>query len=120
MFVEEKIIHISKPLELNSGKVLSAYDLMYETYGQLNHDKSNAVLICHALSGNHHVAGLHKGDEKPGWWDNMIGSSKPINTDKLFVVCMNNLGGCHGSTGPTSINEETTKYIICFTFYIFL
>ena len=74
MFVEEKKIHISKPLELNSGKVLSAYDLMYETYGQLNDDKSNAVLVCHALSGNHHVAGLHKGDEKPGWWNNMIGS----------------------------------------------
>ena len=109
MFVEEKKIHISKPLELNSGKVLSAYDLMYETYGQLNDDKSNAVLVCHALSGNHHVAGLHKGDEKPGWWDNMIGPSKPINTDKLFVVCMNNLGGCHGSTGPTSINEETNN-----------
>ena len=109
MFVEEKIIHISKPLELNSGRVLSAYDLMYETYGQLNDDKSNAVLICHALSGNHHVSGLHKGDEKPGWWDNMIGSGKPINTDKLFVVCMNNLGGCHGSTGPTSINEETNN-----------
>ncbi|MEC7677040.1 MAG: homoserine O-acetyltransferase [Pseudomonadota bacterium] len=107
MFIEEKKIHISKPLELNSGKILSAYDLMYETYGQLNDDKSNAVLICHALSGNHHVSGLHKGDEKPGWWDNMIGSGKPINTDKLFVVCMNNLGGCHGSTGPTSINEET-------------
>ena len=109
MFIEEKKIHISKPLKLNSGKVLSAYDLMYETYGQLNDDKSNAVLVCHALSGNHHVAGLHKGDEKPGWWDNMIGSGKPINTDKLFVVCMNNLGGCHGSTGPTSINEETNN-----------
>ncbi len=109
MFVEEKKIHISKPLELNSGKVLSAYDLMYETYGQLNDDKSNAVLVCHALSGNHHVAGLHKGDKKPGWWDNMIGPGKPINTDKLFVVCMNNLGGCHGSTGPTSINEETNN-----------
>jgi len=109
MFVEEKKIHISKPLKLNSGKVLSAYDLMYETYGQLNDDKSNAVLVCHALSGNHHVAGFHKGDEKPGWWDNMIGPSKPINTDKLFVVCMNNLGGCHGSTGPTSINEETNN-----------
>ena len=107
MFVKEKKIHISKPLELNSGKVLSAYDLMFETYGQLNDDRSNAVLVCHALSGNHHVAGLHKGDEKPGWWDNMIGPGKPINTDKLFVVCMNNLGGCHGSTGPTSIYEET-------------
>ena len=82
MFVEEKKIHISKPLELNSGKVLSAYDLMYETYGQLNDDKSNAVLVCHALSGNHHVAGLHKGDEKPGWWDNMIGPGKPYG---LFV-----------------------------------
>ena len=109
MLVEEKKIHVSKPLKLNSGKVLSTYDLMFETYGQLNDDKSNAVLVCHALSGNHHVAGLHKGDERPGWWDNMIGPGKPINTDKLFVVCMNNLGGCHGSTGPISINEETNS-----------
>ena len=99
------------PLKLKSGKTLNSYDLVYETYGQLNDNKDNAVLICHALSGNHHVAGYHEGDNKPGWWDNMIGSGKPINTNKHFVVCVNNLGGCHGSTGPASINTETgTNY----------
>ena len=100
---------IKNPLKLLSGKVLSEYQLKYETYGSLNIDKSNAVLICHALSGNHHVAGYYEGDEKPGWWNNMIGPGKPIDTNKLFVVCVNNLGGCHGSTGPTSINPETNK-----------
>ena len=100
---------IKNPLKLLSGKVLSEYQLKYETYGSLNIDKSNAMLICHALSGNHHVAGYYEGDEKPGWWNNMIGPGKPIDTNKLFVVCVNNLGGCHGSTGPTSINPETNK-----------
>jgi len=109
MHVQEKKVHINKPLELNSGKILKSYDLMFETYGELNDEKSNAVLICHALSGNHHVAGFYKDDEKPGWWDNMIGPGKPINTDKLFVVCMNNLGGCHGSSGPNSIDKETNQ-----------
>ena len=109
--IEENSLYINKPLKLKSGKVLSKYKLMYETYGKLNDKKNNAVLICHALSGNHHVAGYHQGDEKPGWWDNMIGSGKPIDTDKLYVVCMNNLGGCHGTTGPSSINEDTkTEY----------
>ena len=109
MHVQEKKVHINKPLELNSGKILKSYDLMFETYGELNDEKSNAVLICHALSGNHHVAGFYKDDEKPGWWDNMIGPGKPINTDKLFVVCMNNLGGCHGSSGPNSVDKETNQ-----------
>lgn len=109
MDVQEKKIHIDEPLELNSGKVLESYDLVFETYGNLNEEKSNAVLICHALSGNHHVAGFHEGDEKPGWWDNMIGPGKPVNTDKLFVVCMNNLGGCHGSSGPNTIDKKTDK-----------
>ncbi len=108
-YVQENKVHIDKPLKLNSGKILKSYDLMYETYGELNKDATNAVLICHALSGNHHVAGFHKGDDKPGWWDNMIGSGKPINTDKLFVVCMNNLGGCHGSSGPNTINSDTNE-----------
>ena len=108
-YVKPTITTIKNPLELLSGRVLSQYDLRYETYGSLNKDKSNAVLICHALSGNHHVAGYHEGEEKPGWWNNMIGPSKPIDTNKLFVVCLNNLGGCHGSTGPTSINPETNK-----------
>ena len=103
------VAKINKPLKLVSGKIISEYDLKYETYGKLNKEKSNAVLICHALSGNHHVAGYYENDKKPGWWDNMIGPNKPIDTDKLYVVCLNNLGGCHGSTGPTSLNPKTKK-----------
>jgi len=103
------VAKINKPLKLVSGKIISEYDLKYETYGKLNKEKNNAVLICHALSGNHHVAGYYENDKKPGWWDNMIGPNKPIDTDKLYVVCLNNLGGCHGSTGPTSINPKTKK-----------
>ena len=108
-YVKPTIVTIKNPLKLLSGRVLSQYNLIYETYGSLNKDRSNAVLICHALSGNHHVAGYYEGEEKPGWWNNMIGPSKPIDTNKLFVVCLNNLGGCHGSTGPISINPETNK-----------
>ena len=86
------------------------YQLVIETYGKLNEEKNNAVLICHALSGHHHAAGYHSpADWKPGWWDNYIGPGKPIDTDRFFVVCPNNLGGCHGSTGPSSINPETEK-----------
>ena len=108
-YVKPNIATIKGPLKLLSGRVLSQYDLKYETYGSLNKDGSNAVLICHALSGNHHVAGYYEGEDKPGWWNNMIGPGKPIDTNKLFVVCLNNLGGCHGSTGPTSINPETNR-----------
>lgn len=98
------------PLTLQNGCVLSRFELMIETYGTLNADKSNAVLICHALSGNHHVAGYHsKNDKHPGWWDNMIGPGKPVDTNRFFVVGLNNLGGCHGSTGPLSINPDTGK-----------
>jgi len=93
------------PLHFNSGGVLPRYDLVYETYGTLNADRSNAILVCHALSGHHHVAGYSADDEKNiGWWDNMIGPGKPVDTDKFFVIGLNNLGGCHGSTGPSSIN----------------
>lgn len=98
------------PLTLQNGCVLPRFELMIETYGTLNEDKSNAVLICHALSGNHHVAGYHsKNDKHPGWWDNMIGPGKPVDTNRFFVVGLNNLGGCHGSTGPLSINPDTGK-----------
>jgi homoserine O-acetyltransferase len=98
------------PLTFRSGAVLPRYELMYETYGTLNVDKSNAILICHALSGHHHVAGYYADDEKNlGWWDNMIGPGKPIDTNKFYVIGFNNLGGCHGSTGPSSINPETGK-----------
>jgi len=107
--ITTNIAKIRTPLRLISGKTLPQYDLKYETYGELNENKDNAVLICHALSGNHHAAGKYQGDDKAGWWDNMIGPDKPIDTNKQFVVCLNNLGGCHGTTGPTSINPETNK-----------
>jgi homoserine O-acetyltransferase len=96
------------PLIFKSGAVLPRYELVYETYGRLNADKSNAILICHALSGHHHVAGYYADDAKNiGWWDNMVGPGKPIDTGKFFVIGLNNLGGCHGSTGPATINPET-------------
>lgn len=98
------------PLPLECGKDLSQYDLIYETYGQLNPNHTNAILICHALSGDHHAAGYHnETDKKAGWWDNMIGPGKPIDTRRFFVVSLNNLGGCKGSTGPVSINPQTNK-----------
>ena len=103
------VAEIKSPLKLVSGKVIDEYNLKYETYGVLNKEKNNAVLICHALSGNHHAAGCYKNENKPGWWDNMIGPGKPIDTNKLYVVCLNNLGGCHGSTGPTSQIPNTQK-----------
>ncbi len=108
--VSPQTAHFDQPLMLACGRELPAYDLVYETYGQLNSARSNAVLICHALSGHHHAAGYHSLDErKPGWWDSAIGPGKPIDTNKFFVVCLNNIGGCNGSTGPTSINPATGK-----------
>ncbi len=96
------------PLIFRSGAVLPRYELVYETYGTLNTDKSNAILICHALSGHHHIAGYYADEPKNvGWWDTMVGPGKPIDTDKFFVLGLNNLGGCHGSTGPSTINPET-------------
>ncbi|KJV27129.1 homoserine acetyltransferase [Aquitalea magnusonii] len=96
------------PLQLASGAVLPDYQLCFETYGTLNATRSNAILICHALSGHHHVAGRYTPEDKAaGWWDNMVGPGKPIDTDRFFVVGLNNLGGCHGSTGPSSINPAT-------------
>ena len=93
---------------LQCGTVLPEFELVYETYGELNDTASNAVLVCHALSGNHHAAGYHANDEaKPGWWDSCIGPGKPIDTNRFFVVSPNNLGGCAGSTGPLSINPTT-------------
>lgn len=108
--VTPKTHHFSEPLLLACGKTLDEYDLVYETYGQLNAAHSNAILICHALSGHHHAAGYHSMDDKrPGWWDTYIGPGKPIDTNKFFVVALNNLGGCHGSTGPRSVNPATGK-----------
>ncbi|GAA5784509.1 homoserine O-succinyltransferase MetX [Chitiniphilus shinanonensis] len=98
------------PITLTSGVTLPRYELVYETYGTLNADRSNAILICHALSGHHHVAGRYSEDDKnAGWWDNMIGPGKPIDTERFFVIGVNNLGGCHGSTGPSSIDPATGK-----------
>jgi homoserine O-acetyltransferase len=109
--VSPTLLHIDLPLLLDCGRTLPSYDLIYETYGELNNAASNAVLICHALSGDHHAAGFHDADDKkPGWWDSAIGPGKAIDTNKFFVVCLNNLGGCKGSTGPTSINPETGKH----------
>ncbi|MBL35604.1 MULTISPECIES: homoserine O-succinyltransferase MetX [unclassified Thalassolituus] len=108
--VTPQLLHFDEPLTLRSGRVLPQFDLMIETYGELNADKSNAVLICHALSGDHHAAGYHSmEDTKPGWWDSAIGPGKPIDTNHFFVVALNNLGGCSGSTGPISINPETGR-----------
>lgn len=106
--VEAQNAHFDAPLTLRCGAVLPAYDLKYETYGTLNAAKSNAILVCHALSGHHHLAG-HYADEPDniGWWDNIIGPGKPLDTDRFFIVGVNNLGGCHGSTGPSSINPAT-------------
>lgn len=102
--------HFSDALYLASGEVLDEFELVYETYGALQPDGNNAVLICHALSGNHHAAGFHsETDTKPGWWDTVIGPGKPIDTNRFFVVCPNNIGGCNGSTGPASISKTTGK-----------
>jgi homoserine O-acetyltransferase len=108
--VEPKTAFFDEPLFLKSGEVLKEYSLAYETYGVLNANGSNAVLICHALSGSHHAAGYYsETDTKPGWWDTMIGPGKPIDTNRLFVVSANNIGGCDGSTGPSSISQSSGK-----------
>ncbi len=98
------------PLRLQSGAELPSFELAYETYGRLNASRSNAVLVCHALNASHHIAGHYADDpENVGWWDNMVGPGKPLDTERFFVVGVNNLGGCHGSTGPMSINPATGK-----------
>ena len=98
------------PLQLDCGKELKKIELVYETYGSLNERKDNAVLICHALSGDHHAAGFNSPeDKKPGWWDVCIGPGKPFDTNKFFIVCPNNIGGCKGSSGPNTVNPETGK-----------
>ena len=96
-------------LKLESGETLGPVTLAYETYGTLNAEKSNAILVLHALSGDAHAAGLHRGEKDPGWWDAMIGPGKPFDTDCYFVICSNVIGGCKGSTGPSSANPQTGK-----------
>jgi len=106
----ERVVEGDKPLELECGKKLGPIDVAYETYGELNKARDNAVLICHALSGNAHVAGYNSTeDKKPGWWDIIVGPGKGIDTNKYFVICSNFLGGCSGTTGPCSINPEAQK-----------
>jgi homoserine O-acetyltransferase len=108
--VRPQTMHFDTPLACRSGAVLDAYDLMYETYGTLNAARSNAVLVCHALNASHHVAGYYAAEpDNVGWWDNMIGPGKPLDTDRFFVIGVNNLGGCFGSTGPASIDPKTGR-----------
>ncbi|MFZ5561676.1 MAG: homoserine O-succinyltransferase MetX [Pseudomonadota bacterium] len=106
--VTPQTAHFAEPLTLECRRTLARYAIVYETYGTLNELRDNAVLVCHALSGHHHAAGYHSMEEsKPGWWDECIGPGKVIDTHKFFVVALNNLGGCNGSTGPSSLNPES-------------
>jgi homoserine O-acetyltransferase len=108
--VQAQKARFEQPLKLRSGATLPAYDIAYETYGTLNAAKSNAVLVCHALNASHHVAGYYDGDEKNvGWWDNLVGPGKPLDTNRFFVIGSNYLGSCFGSTGPASVNPATGK-----------
>jgi len=108
--VTPQSMHFAEPLALQSGALLADYTLVYETYGQLNADKTNAVLVCHALNASHHVAGVYEGQPKNvGWWDNMVGPGKPLDTDRFFVIGVNNPGSCFGSTGPMHTNPVTGK-----------
>ena len=107
--VVSRTAHFDAPLALACGRTLPQYDLAYETYGELDATRSNAVLVCHALTGDQYVASDHPITGKPGWWEVMIGPGRPIDTDRFFVICPNILGGCMGSTGPASINPQTGK-----------
>jgi homoserine O-acetyltransferase len=110
--VSPQSMHFDTPLPLQSGASLADYTLIYETYGTLNADRSNAVLICHALNASHHVAGMYEGvdgSKNVGWWDNMVGPGKPVDTSRFFVIGVNNIGSCFGSTGPMHINPATGK-----------
>ena len=103
-------MHFAEPLPLKSGAQLADYTLVYETYGTLDADKSNTVLVCHALNASHHVAGTYEGQPRSeGWWDNLVGPGKPLDTDRFFVVGVNNPGSCFGSTGPMSVNPATGR-----------
>ncbi|MCZ8252874.1 MAG: homoserine O-acetyltransferase [Hylemonella sp.] len=110
LIAQPQTMSFDAALPLQSGASIRGYTLAYETYGKLNADRSNAVLICHALNASHHVAGVYDGQPKSeGWWDNMIGPGKPVDTDKFFVVGVNNLGSCFGSTGPMHVNPDTGR-----------
>ncbi|HZH57571.1 homoserine O-succinyltransferase MetX [Yanghanlia caeni] len=109
-YVAPELIRFDEPLQLTSGQVLPQYELAVETYGELNAERNNAVLICHALNASHHVAGMAADNPRDvGWWDNMVGPGKAVDTDRFFVIGINNIGSCFGSTGPASINPATGK-----------
>jgi homoserine O-acetyltransferase/O-succinyltransferase len=103
------IFRSGSALPLDCGRALAPFEIAYQTYGTLNADKSNAVLVCHALTGDQHVANLHPMTGKPGWWETLIGPGKPVDTDQYFVICSNVIGGCMGSTGPASLDPATGK-----------
>ena len=105
--VETQYLNVDDPFVLESGKSLDNITIAYETYGELNKEKNNAILICHALTGDAHAAGWHEGDKKPGWWEIIIGPGKVLDSEKYFIICSNVLGGCKGTTGPNSINPDT-------------
>jgi homoserine O-acetyltransferase len=110
LIAKSQSMKFAGPLSLKSGASIRDYVLSYETYGQLNPEKNNAVLVCHALNASHHVAGVYEGQERSeGWWDNMIGPGKPVDTNRFFVIGINNLGSCFGSTGPMHVNPQTGK-----------
>src|SRR2546429_8566334 len=98
-----------QPLKLDCGIDLAPFQIAYQTYGELHADRSNAILICHALTGDQHVANVHPVTGKPGWWENMLGPGKPIDTERYFVICPNVVGACMGTTGPSSINPDTGR-----------
>ena len=104
-----RLFTAEEPLRMSSGATLGPIDVGYETYGTLSPARDNAVMVCHALTGDAHAAGLHPGATRPGWWDNLIGPGKPLDTDRFFVICANLLGGCQGTTGPSSINAATGR-----------
>jgi len=109
LLVNTKKASFDTPIYLESGRVLRQFDIVYETYGKINKNKDNIIIITHALSGSHHAAGRYEGDRKAGWWDNLIGDKKYIDTEKYFCICMNNIGSCYGSTSPLSIDPATNK-----------
>ena len=110
LIAQAQSMHFAEPLQLQSGASIRDYSLTFETYGSLNAQRSNAVLVCHALNASHHVAGVYPGqDNSEGWWDNMIGPGKPLDTNQFFVIGVNNLGSCFGSTGPMHLHPDTGR-----------
>ncbi|WP_095608119.1 homoserine O-acetyltransferase [Methanosphaera cuniculi] len=107
--IQTQTYTMKEDLKLETGDILKTPTIAYETYGKLNKEKSNVILICHALTGDAHAAGWHEGDKKPGWWNIIIGPEKPLDTNKYFIICSNVIGSCKGSTGPSSINPDTGK-----------